>query len=191
MNPAADAPAGNRLLIAGIGNVFLGDDAFGVELVARLRRRTWPAGVRIEDFGIRGIDLTYALLDERLDAAILLDAVSRGGEPGTLYRIEPEVAPVDAGAQQGVASVVATAPLLAAHDLDPATVLRLVRSMGGTCRRVTLVGCEPHSLGTEDGGDGRWGTERSGRTGAGRRRRVGRGKPSPACIRGDTAAPPG
>src|SRR5687767_5363036 len=77
-----------RVLVAGIGNVFLGDDAFGVVLIGRLRQRAWPEGVHIGDFGIRGIDLAYAL--QEYDVAILVDAVKRGGEPGTLYVLEPE-----------------------------------------------------------------------------------------------------
>ena len=123
-----------RILIAGIGNIFLGDDAFGVEVAQRLAARTFPQGVRVVDFGIRGIDLTYALLDG-CDVAILVDAVPRGEAPGTVYLIEPE-APADAPMPQGM-------PLIEPHDLDPAKVLRLVASLGGTVRRVLLVGCEP------------------------------------------------
>jgi hydrogenase maturation protease len=122
-----------RILIAGIGNIFLGDDAFGVEVVHRLAGRSWPPGVRVVDFGIRGIDLTYALLDG-CDVAILVDAVRRGQAPGTVYVIEPQ-GPADEGAQGP--------PLIEAHDLDPAKVLRLVASLGGQVRRVILVGCEP------------------------------------------------
>src|SRR5438552_6197047 len=77
-----------RLLIAGIGNVFLGDDAFGVEVAQRLARREQPEGVRVVDFGIRGLDLTYALLDG-YETVILVDAAPRGGRPGTLYVLEP------------------------------------------------------------------------------------------------------
>ena len=84
---AMNAP---RILIAGIGNIFLGDDGFGVEVAQRLLRRQLPDGVRVVDFGIRGYDLAYALLDG-YDAAILVDAAARGGEPGTLYVIEPEL----------------------------------------------------------------------------------------------------
>ena len=77
-----------RILIAGIGNIFLGDDAFGVEVARRLVRRRLPDGVRVVDFGIRGLDLTYALLDG-YEAVILVDAAPRGGPPGTLYVLEP------------------------------------------------------------------------------------------------------
>src|SRR5947209_2868396 len=83
--------SGARILIAGIGNIFLGDDAFGVEVAQRLGQRSLPEQVRVIDFGIRGMDLTYALLDD-YETVILVDAVPRGGQPGTLYVLEPEVA---------------------------------------------------------------------------------------------------
>src|SRR5439155_26353965 len=79
----------SRILVAGIGNIFLGDDAFGVEVVQRLAQRPQPEGVRVVDFGIRGLDLVYALLDG-CEAMILVDATPRGGQAGTLYVIEPE-----------------------------------------------------------------------------------------------------
>src|SRR5262245_23984623 len=107
-----------RILIAGIGNIFLGDDAFGVEVVRRLADRHLPEGVRAHDFGIRGFDLANALLDG-YDAAILVDALARGEEPGTLYVLEPDVdLPED------------TTPI-PAHDLHPAQALRLVQAQGG------------------------------------------------------------
>jgi hydrogenase maturation protease len=126
-----------RILIAGVGNIFLGDDAFGVEVAQRLVRRPLPDGVRVVDFGIRGLDLVYALLDGH-DAVILVDAVPCGGAPGTLYVIEPE-----AGGPTGPAGAVAG---LEAHGLDPAKVLRLAASMGGRTDHVLLVGCEPGPL---------------------------------------------
>ncbi|HET6246168.1 MAG TPA: hydrogenase maturation protease [Tepidisphaeraceae bacterium] len=128
------------ILIAGIGNIFLGDDAFGVEVAQRLLRRPIPAGVRVVDFGIRGIDLTYALLDG-CDTAILVDAVSRGEAPGTVFLIEPR--------PQDDVPVVKGIPLLEGHNLDPARVLALVRSQGGKVRRVLLVGCEPSPVNPE------------------------------------------
>ena len=129
-----------RVLVAGIGNIFLGDDAFGVEVAQRLLQREWPEGVRVVDFGIRGIDLTYALLDG-WDAAILIDAAPRGFAPGTVYTIEPGPAdaPADIAAPLGM-------PLIEAHNLDPARVLRLVASMGGRVGRLVLVACEPTPL---------------------------------------------
>jgi hydrogenase maturation protease len=126
----------DRVLVAGIGNVFLGDDAFGVEVVARLQQRVWPPGVRVVDFGIRGFDLGMAL--ERCDAAVLVDAAARGGAPGTLYVIEPELG---GAAEAG----------LSPHGLTPDEVLRRL-APGARPARVRIVGCEPARLeGVEDG----------------------------------------
>jgi hydrogenase maturation protease len=129
-----------RILIAGVGNIFLGDDAFGVEVAHRLLRRELPPGVRVVDFGIRGIDLTYALLDG-CDVAIIVDAASRGGAVGTLYVIEPEDAPVGEPSED--------ISLLEAHNLEPARVLQLVATLGGSVRRVVVVGCEPMPIDAE------------------------------------------
>jgi hydrogenase maturation protease len=123
-----------RILVAGVGNIFLGDDAFGVEVVRRLTERTWPDEVRIVDFGVRGLDLTYALLDG-YEAVILVDAAPRGGPPGTLYVLEPT--PDEAAAADG------TEALIDLHGMDPAKVLRLVTALGGRVERLYLVGCEP------------------------------------------------
>jgi hydrogenase maturation protease len=131
-----------RILVAGIGNVFLGDDGFGVEVVTRLARRRLPDGVRLADFGIRGLDLAYALLED-WDAAILVDATARGGAPGTVYVVEPEV-PVEV--PSGGLGVT-----LDGHAMDPVNVLRVVRSMGGAPSRLRLVGCEPQRFEGEDG----------------------------------------
>jgi hydrogenase maturation protease len=136
----SDAP---RILVACIGNIFLGDDAFGVEVARRLLTRPWPASVRIEDFGIRGLDLTYALLDA-YDAVILVDAAPRGRAPGTLYVIEPEPGPPDVSAPGAADALIDT------HALDPAKVLRLAAAMGGRVRRVILIGCEPAPAVPED-----------------------------------------
>jgi hydrogenase maturation protease len=125
-----------RLLIAGVGNIFLGDDAFGVEVVQRLLRRPLPDGVRVVDFGIRGLDLAYALLDG-YQAVILVDSVPRGGQPGTLYVVEPELEPALPLAEGG--------SLLEAHNMDPARVLRLVAALGGKIERLVIVGCEPET----------------------------------------------
>jgi hydrogenase maturation protease len=123
-----------RILVAGIGNIFLGDDAFGVEVARRLMRRAWPNTVRVADYGIRGYDLAYALLDD-FEVVILVDATPRGGAPGTLYLVEPEV---------GEASTTAHAPsMLDAHGMNPVQVLRLVEALGGRVRRLLVVGCEP------------------------------------------------
>jgi hydrogenase maturation protease len=130
-----------RILIAGIGNIFLGDDAFGSEVARRMKDHPLPDGVRVVDFGIRGLDLAYALLDEP-DATILVDAAPRGDPPGTLYVIEPDLAvPGEPGADD---------PVIEAHAMDPVRVLRMAAAMGGRPRRVLVVGCEPATLGSDD-----------------------------------------
>jgi hydrogenase maturation protease len=129
---------GSRILIAGIGNIFFGDDAFGVEVAWRLATRSLPDGVQVVEFGIRGLDLTYALLEPH-EAVIIVDAVPRGGKPGTLYVIEPEL--------QQLEDADSPAPMMETHNLDPLKVLALARSMGGMLDRVLLVGCEPETLG--------------------------------------------
>jgi len=126
-----------RILVAGIGNIFLGDDAFGIEVVKRLGAKRLPPGVDVVDFGIRGLDLAYTLLDGYA-AVILVDAMSRGQAPGTLYVVEPEAEA--AAADETVDFMIET------HRLDPAKVLRLVRRMGGRIDRLLLVGCEPLPL---------------------------------------------
>jgi hydrogenase maturation protease len=135
------------ILIAGIGNIFLGDDGFGCEVAARLVRRVWPESVSVVDFGIRGLDLAYALL-EGYDAAILVDAAPRGGEPGMIYIIEPDLSDLN----ELCAPEASQFPMLVdAHAMNPLNVLSLVRSMGGGSGRILLVGCEPSTLGPEEG----------------------------------------
>lgn len=121
-----------RLLIAGIGNIFLGDDAFGVEVVQRLAQRKLPEEVKVVDFGIRGLDLTYALLDG-YETVILVDALPRGGPPGSLYVLEPER---DEGSET-------ITPSIDMHRMEPLRVLRLAEAMGGKIERLLVVGCEP------------------------------------------------
>jgi hydrogenase maturation protease len=123
-----------KLLVAGIGNVFLGDDAFGVEVVKRLATRALPEAVTVVDFGIRSYDLAYALMDD-WDLVILVDALPRGGEPGTLYMLDPELPP------EG--HVPAS---LDAHSMNPVAVLQLVSALGGRVGRMLVVGCEPATL---------------------------------------------
>src|SRR5579875_714533 len=130
-----------RILIAGIGNIFLGDDAFGVEVVQRLMRGQLPEEVCVVDFGIRGIDVTYALLDG-YETVILVDATPRGGTPGSLYLLELDI---DAAADPLNAGT-----LVEMHRLDPVKVLRLARQMGAKVERVLLVGCEPAKIGGDE-----------------------------------------
>jgi hydrogenase maturation protease len=130
-----------RILIAGIGNIFLGDDAFGSEVARRMASHPFPDGVDVVDYGVRGLDLAFALLDDR-DATILVDAMPRGGPPGTLYVIEPD--PVVASESSQVV------PAIEAHGMDPVRVLRMAAAMGGQPRRVLVVGCEPATLGSDE-----------------------------------------
>lgn len=131
-----------RILVAGIGNIFNGDDAFGVEVARRLSACELPQDVDVVDFGIRGIDLTYALLDG-YEAAVLVDASQRGEEPGALSVIEPEAQELDEPSPEDL--------ILFPHELGPAKVLRLVANLGGTCRRVLVVACEPLTFGGAEG----------------------------------------
>ncbi len=128
-----------KVLIAGIGNIFFGDDAFGCEVAQQLVHEPLPDGVRVFDYGIRSYDLAYALLEPN-DAAILIDAVPRGEEPGTLFLLELDINKLD---NAGIESV-------NAHVMNPVAVLQLVRSFGGSPRELYLVGCEPAVLETDE-----------------------------------------
>jgi hydrogenase maturation protease len=130
-----------RILVAGIGNIFLGDDGFGVEVVSRLTADI-PAGVRVADFGIRGFDLAYALM-EGYETTILVDAYPGEGKPGTLFVIEPDLSDLNRPeSAQG---------FVEPHAMNPLNVLRMATSMGGTLKQVLLVGCVPETLGPEEG----------------------------------------
>jgi hydrogenase maturation protease len=133
-----------RILIAGVGNIFLGDDAFGVEVVARLAGCNLPDGVCVVDFGIRGLDLAYAVLDG-CDTLLLVDAMMRGSPPGTLYVIEPDedernITDLPPGGMSDVPYFVDM------HGMDPAKVLRMARTLNAPVGRVLLVACEPESF---------------------------------------------
>jgi len=140
--PQTSAVRKPTILIAGIGNIFLGDDAFGVEVARRLASRKLPDAVRVTDFGIRGFDLAYALQDG-YETTILVDACPHGEAPGTLYVIEPDLNACDAP----------EAPLavVEAHAMNPMNVLRMAQAMNIEIRNVLLVGCEPRTLGGEEG----------------------------------------
>jgi hydrogenase maturation protease len=133
-----------RILIAGIGNIFLGDDGFGVEVVRRLAQCQLPADVRVVDFGICGFDLTYALQDG-YETTILIDACPHGEQPGTVYVIEPNLDDAGNGADQSIVD---------AHSLNPMNVIRLAKAMNAPIKRMLLVGCEPETLGGEEGAMG-------------------------------------
>ena len=136
-----------KILVAGIGNIFFGDDAFGVEVASCLFKRSLPAEARVVDFGISGFDLAFALLDG-YDVTILVDAAPRGGPPGTLYTME-----IDAGAPGNSDKSHAHAGTdLATHGMNPMRVLQLAQAMGGVTTRILLVGCEPETLGSDEEG---------------------------------------
>jgi hydrogenase maturation protease len=131
-----------RILIAGIGNIFMADDAFGVEVVSRLASQPFPSGVRVVDFGIRGFDLAYALM-EGYETTILVDAYPGEGQPGTLFVLEPDLQNLNsAGTHQG---------FIEPHAMNPMNVLCMATSMGGQLKRVLLVGCVPATLGPDEG----------------------------------------
>ena len=128
---AAPAACVRSVLVAGMGNVFLGDDGFGVEVARRLARRPMPPGVTVRDFGIRGFDLAYAL--DGYDAVVLVDAVPTQDGPGTLHLIE--ASSMDAG------------PVGAeTHGMDPARVLAFARALGPVPERIYVLGCEPEVI---------------------------------------------
>jgi hydrogenase maturation protease len=130
-----------KTLVAGVGNIFLGDDAFGVEVARRLAATELPEGVKVADFGIRSLHLAYELLDD-YDTAILIDATPMGESPGTLFVIEPEV---DATLKEAAVKEGET-PLIDAHGLTPTEVLTLLQSLGGRVERMFVVGCEPAEI---------------------------------------------
>ncbi|HEX4664011.1 MAG TPA: hydrogenase maturation protease [Terriglobales bacterium] len=130
------------ILVAGIGNIFLGDDAFGVEVARLLGNRKLPEAVRVVDFGIRGFDLAYALQDG-YETTILVDACPHGEAPGTLYVIEPDLKSLD--------DPTAPQAVVEGHAMNPVNVLRMARAMNIELKNVLLVGCEPETLGGEEG----------------------------------------
>ena len=128
-----------RILVAGIGNIFLGDDAFGVEVVSELARRKLPDGVVVRDFGTRSYDLAYAMMDG-YDVTILVDATPQGQPPGTLYLIEPDLTGLDKLEDEAVN----------AHSMNPVRALQMLRALGGRPGRLYLAGCEPGVLEADD-----------------------------------------
>jgi hydrogenase maturation protease len=131
-----------RILIAGIGNIFLGDDGFGVEVANKLAGRTFPQGVRVTDFGIRGFDLAYALM-EGYETTVLVDACPGEGQPGTLFVVEPDLQNLDSPGTQPC--------VVDPHGMNPINVLRMAVNMGAQLKRILLVGCVPATLGPEEG----------------------------------------
>ncbi len=132
-----------NILVAGIGNIFFGDDAFGCEVATQLMKRPLPEGVRVIDFGIRSYDLAYAMMDGP-DVTIFIDATPHGQPPGTVSLIEPDLNFLDKPSEE----------VVNAHSMNPVRVLQLLRSLGGQPGRLYLVGCEPAVLETDDGAIG-------------------------------------
>ena len=148
-----------RMLVAGVGNIFLGDDGFGVEVARRLAGAGLPGWVQVADYGISGMHLAYDLASG-YDTAILIDTAQRGGEPGTLTVIEAapggESGPGDeagpggeaapAGQPDPAGGALAETRLFDAHGMQPDVVLGVLGMLGASSARVLVVGCEPASL---------------------------------------------
>jgi hydrogenase maturation protease len=131
-----------HVLIAGIGNIFLGDDAFGVEVARRLADCELPDEVRVVDFGIRGLDLVYALQDG-YDTTILIDAFPHGKKPGTVSIVEPNLNDLEVGPGES--------GFVEPHSMNPMNVLRMAKAMQAPLQHILLIGCEPAYLGGSAG----------------------------------------
>jgi len=123
-----------RVLVAGIGNIFLGDDGFGVDVIKRLEHAELPSWVQIADYGICGLHLAYDLLGG-YDTTILIDAMARGEAPGTVFLLEPDDM-----------SELPVNPAVDGHGMQPDAVFRLLTLLGGDAGRVLVVGCEPGNV---------------------------------------------
>jgi hydrogenase maturation protease len=128
----------DRTLVAGIGNIFLGDDGFGCAVVRELGKMSIPDGIKVVDYGIRGLDLAYALL-ERYKAVIFVDAVTRSGKPGTIYLLQSAKMPSDPRKPAA----------LDLHSMEPTSLLAMAQSLGEVTSEIYIVGCEPADFGDE------------------------------------------
>jgi hydrogenase maturation protease len=132
-----------RVLVAGVGNIFLSDDGFGVEVASRLAATQLPDWVQVVDYGIRGMHLAYDLANaDGYETTILVDATPRGGEPGTVYVIEPDLRPQPRTAEAAAAGN----PLFNAHGMQPDVIFAMLDMLGAQAGRVLVVGCEPASV---------------------------------------------
>ena len=122
------------ILVAGVGNAWLRDDGFGGEVARRLADRPLPAGVQVMDAGTGGLDLAYEVM-RGYDALVILDVSQQGGEPGTLYVMEPD--------EESVPGAIEDGDVINPHAMDPQTVLRFVKSVGAWPGRVVVIACEP------------------------------------------------
>jgi hydrogenase maturation protease len=132
-----------QILVAGIGNSWLRDDGFGGEVARRLQARELPSGVSVADFGTGGLDLAYEVM-RGYDALVLVDVSRQGEPPGTLYVMEAAEADVTAGIADG--------DMIDPHAMDPESVLRFVKAVGGWPGKVIVIACEPDEV--EDVGIG-------------------------------------
>ncbi|HEV7975757.1 hydrogenase maturation protease [Amycolatopsis sp.] len=122
------------VLVAGIGNIFLGDDGFGVDVIKQLEQVELPSWVQIADYGISGMHLAYDLMGG-YDTTILIDAMPRGEAPGTVFLLEPDAM-----------SDLPVNPAVDGHGMQPDAVFRLLKLLGGDAGRVLVVGCEPENV---------------------------------------------
>jgi hydrogenase maturation protease len=130
------ASSKKRVMIAGVGNMFMKDDGFGGAVVRKMMSKTFPEGVELKDFGTGGLKLAYDLM-KGYDALVLLDVSKRGEKPGSLYVIEPSESEVSAD--------LAESPI-DPHGSDPSTVLRFVKAIGSWPGKVLIVACEPGNI---------------------------------------------
>ena len=126
-----------QILVAGVGNAWMLDDGFGSVVAQRLEGREMPSGVKVMDAGSGGLDLAYEIM-RGYHALVLVDVSRQGGEPGTLYLIEPDL--------EEIAPTIEDGEAINPHGMDPATVLRFVRAVGGWSGKVVIVACEPGAV---------------------------------------------
>ena len=129
-----DSRMDKQILVAGVGNAMLGDDGFGGAVTRALEQRDLPPGVKVQDFGSGGLDLAYEVM-RGYHALLLIDVSEQGGEPGTLYVLEPDPDEIEGGIDDG--------EVINPHGMDPATVLRFVKAVHGWPGKVVVVACEP------------------------------------------------